>query len=298
MGRVLTVAAAQTGPVAEDAGEAMRQRGEELIEQAADAGASIVTFSELFMAPFFPNALRDDFDRFFMSSTDPSLRSLMAAARRRRISAIIPFAEKANGGYFNSALVCDGSGEVVGIYRKTHIPAYLPDDKPGGTGSFEKLYFAPGYELPVFTIGQLRFGIQICNDRLYPEGSRVLALKGAEVIFMPICYSTYSDPAGRAAIWEVPLRARAYENGAFVVAANRVGQEGERLHLGRSMIVDPRGSVLAEGGTESEELVIQQIDLDLTVRARKLFPWWRDRRPDLYRSLAAGSDPPDGGHSA
>ena len=86
----------------------------------------------------------------------------------------------------------------------------------------------------MFSVAGLRFGIQICNDRLYPEGSRVLALKGADLIFMPICYSTYSDPAHRAAIWEVPLRACAYENGVYVVAANRVGREGERQHLGRS----------------------------------------------------------------
>ena len=246
MANTITVAVAQTGPVQEHEQEAIGRRGEELMGQAAEAGAEIILFSELFMTPFFPNALRQDFNRFFMHPGDPVLRSLRSAARKHRIAAILPFAEKANEGYFNSAMVCDASGEVVGLYRKTHIPAYLPDDKPGGTGSYEKLYFAPGHELLVFTIGRLRFGIQICNDRLYPEGSRVLALKGADVIFMPICYSTYSDPAHRAGIWDVPLRSRAYENGAFVVAANRVGPEGQRNHLGRSMIVDPRGSILAE----------------------------------------------------
>lgn len=295
MARTIKVAAAQTGPVAGDRIDEMLPAAERMLEEAATAGVAILSFSELFMTPFFPNKLRTDFDRFFVSSTDPAFRKVVDIARRHGVAAVIPFAERAAAGYYNAAAVCDRRGEIVGIYRKTHIPAYLPDDKPGGTGSFEKLYFAPGESLPIFTLEGLRFGIQICNDRLYPEPSRVLALKGAELIFMPICYSTYSDPAHRSAIWDVPLRARAYENGVYVVAANRVGQEGERHHLGRSMIVDPRGTILTEAGTEREELITCEIDLDFVVRARKLFPWWRDRRPDLYGTLApaqtgAGTD--------
>jgi predicted amidohydrolase len=100
----------------------------------------------------------------------------------------------------------------------------------------------------VFDWQSIKFGIQICYDRLFPEPSRALALKGAEVIFMPICYSTYSDPAHRSTIWDVPLRSRAYENGVYVVAANRVGQEGQRNHLGRSMVVDPTGAIVCEAG--------------------------------------------------
>ena len=85
--------------------------------------------------------------------------------------------------------------------------------------------------------------------------------------------------------WEVPLRARAYENGCFVIAANRVGVEGPRHHLGRSMIVDPRGTILADAGTEREGLLVAEIDLDEVRKARKDFPWWRDRRPELYGAL-------------
>ena len=103
---------------------------------------------------------------------------------------------------------------------------------------------------------------------------------------MPICFSTYADPGRRASIWEVPLRARAYENGVWVLAANRVGVEGPRHHLGRSMVVDPRGMIASEAGTEGEELLVATIDLDEAVRARKDFPWWRDRRPDLYGPVA------------
>jgi len=181
--------------------------------------------------------------------------------------------------------VIDESGSVAGRYRKTHIPAYFPNPQAGGTGSYEKFYFTPGDALPVFSVAGTRIGVQICNDRLYPEGSRALALAGAELIAMPICFSTYSDPEHRASIWDVPLRARAYENGAFVLAANRVGIEGPRHHLGRSMLVDPRGTIIAEAGTREPELLTATIDLDDVTSARAKFPWWRDRRPDLYGSL-------------
>lgn len=114
----------------------------------------------------------------------------------------------------------------------------------------------------------------------------MLALKGAEIIFMPICYSTYSDPEHRNSAWDLVLRTRAYENGVFVVAANKVGQEGVRNHLGRSMIVDPKGKVMAEAGNSEPELIVQEIDLEQASLRRKAVPWWRDRRPDLYGALS------------
>jgi N-carbamoylputrescine amidase len=210
------------------------------------------------------------------------MAALRGFAARHGIGAVFGVAEAAEAGFFNSAVVVGPDGAIRGSYRKTHIPAYFPTDAPGGTGSFEKLYFAPGNGLPVFELVGMRFGVQICNDRLYPEPSRVLALAGAEAIVMPICFSTYADPGHRASIWEVPLRARAYENGVWVLAANRVGVEGPRHHLGRSMVVDPRGMIAAEAGTAGPELLALTIDLEAVVRARKDFPWWRDRRPDLY----------------
>jgi N-carbamoylputrescine amidase len=245
----------------------------------------LLCFGELFLAPFFPNRLEADFARYFMREDDPILAGMRDKARSLRVAMVLPFAERAAAGYFNAALVVDAAGEIRGRYRKTHIPAYFPDDGPGGTGSYEKFYFTPGDALPVFDVAGARVGIQICNDRLYPEGSRALALAGADVIAMPIAFSTYSDPAHRASIWDVPLRARAYENGVFVLASNRVGVEGPRHHLGRSMVVDPRGTIVAEAGTQAPELLVATIDLDEVTAARAKFPWWRDRRPDLYGPL-------------
>ena len=285
MARELVVAAAQTGPVAEPGEAAIVDAAHAMLDEGGRRGVRLMCFGELFLAPFFPNRLEEDFARYFMREDDPILDRLRARARELRIAMVLPFAERAAAGYFNTALVLDESGAVRGRYRKTHIPAYFPNERAGGTGSYEKFYFTPGDALPVFEVAGVRLGIQICNDRLYPEGSRALALAGAEVVAMPICFSTYSDPEHRASIWDVPLRARAYENGVFVLASNRVGVEGPRHHLGRSMIVDPRGTIVAEAGTRDTELLVATIDLDDVTAARAKFPWWRDRRPDLYGPL-------------
>ncbi|MGE0315256.1 MAG: carbon-nitrogen hydrolase family protein [Lautropia sp.] len=285
MSRPLTVAAAQTGPVATDDMRSMVPAALRMIEQAAEQEARILCFCELFLSPFFPNRLEADFDRYFIAPDDPLVREIVAAAAARQLALILPIGERAAAARFNAALVFDSTGRHLGTYRKTHIPAYFPNSRAGGTGSYERMYFTPGGALPVFDVDGVRIGVQICNDRLYPEGCRVLGMKGAEIVFMPICYSVYSDPAHRNAAWDLVLRARAYENGVFVVAANKVGSEGVRQHLGRSMIVDPKGSVLAEAGTQDECLLVSRIDIDEASIHRKAIPWWRDRRPDLYGPL-------------
>ena len=285
MARTLTLALAQTGPVLSEKIAAGVPRACELVHEAADSGADILCFGEVFLAPFFPNRLVEDFDHFFLQLPDPATDPIFEAAAKRGLALIFPYAEKTNSAYYNSALVVAGDGTHVGTYRKTHIPAYFPTELSGGTGSFEKFYFTPGDSLPIFDVAGAKVGIQICNDRLYPEPSRVLARRGAEIIFMPICYSTYGDVEHRIGIWDVPLRARAYENGVWVAAVNRVGTEEPRVHIGRSMVVDPRGSIVREGGMQSPELIIETIDLDAVTRQRKKFPWWRDTRPDLYDEI-------------
>ncbi|CAG1006847.1 beta-ureidopropionase [Burkholderiales bacterium] len=286
MPRTLTVAAAQTGPVLSEDMHSMVPTAIRMIDEAAERGVDILAFCELFLSPFFPNRLREDVDHFFVAPDCDVIRTIVDAARRRHVALVLPFGERAAAGRFNAALVVDADGRTVGTYRKVHIPAYFPNERPGGTGSYERMYFTPGDDLPVFDVAGSRIGVQICYDRQFPEGSRALVLKGAEILFMPICYSVYGDPEHRAEAWEIPLRARAFENGVFVVAANKVGSEGVRRHLGKSMIVSPEGRILASAGTTGEELVVQAIDLDEASIPRKRMPWWRDRRPDLYRSLA------------
>jgi predicted amidohydrolase len=285
MPRPITIALAQTGAVlTEDPADGIPEACR-LLDAAAAAGAQLVCFGELFLTPFFPNRLREDFDHLFLSLPGPVTDPFFERARELGLAVIFPYGEKTASAYYNSARVVDAAGKHVGTYRKTHIPAYFPTELQGGTGSFEKFYFTPGDALPVFEVAGARIGIQICNDRLYPEPSRVLARRGAEIIFMPICYSTYGDPEHRVGIWEVPLRSRAYENGVWVAAANRVGTEEPRVHIGRSMVVDPRGTIVREAGMQEPELLVETIDLDAVPRQRKRFPWWRDARPDLYDDI-------------
>jgi beta-ureidopropionase len=286
MGRTIKVAAAQTGPVLSEDMAPGVEVACRMVREAAQQGADIICFSELFLTPFFPNQLRADYEHFFLELPNRLTDSLLETARRHSIGLIFPFGEKVGQYYYNAAAVFDRAGKHLGTYRKIHIPAILPSNAKGGTGSYEKFYFTPGDALPVFEVEGMRFGIQICYDRKFPEGSRVLALKGAEIIFMPICAATYGETVLRGDTWELPLQCRAYENGVFVVAVNRAGNENGRRHIGKSMIVNPVGAhVMAVAGVDEPQLLVQELDLDAVAAAQKSLPWWRDRRPDLYKHL-------------
>ena len=187
MPRMITLAAAQTGPVNQDDWRPNVAGACKMIEEAGRRKVDILSFSELFLTPFFPNRLTKDYDKFFVTLDEPELQPIFKAAVDARVALLFPFGEKNGRHYHNSCLVTDKAGKRLGIYRKTHIPAILPSNLPGGTGSYEKFYFSPGTDFPVFDLCGTRIGIQICYDRKYPEGSRLLALKGAEILFMPIC---------------------------------------------------------------------------------------------------------------
>ena len=285
MARKITVAAAQTGPVL----GGMRDGVEAacaMVREGARQRVDIVCFPEVFLTPFFPNRLIQNYEKHFLTLPSPVTDPLFAVARAGKVMLIFGYAERDGAYFYNSAAVFDRAGRLVGTYRKTHIPAYFPSELRGGTGSYEKFYFSPGTTLPVFELEGLRFGIQICNDRLYPEPSRKLALKGAEIIFMPIAYATYGNDNYRVAIWDLPLQARAFDNGVFVVAANRVGEESGRRHIGMSAIVNPLGGrIMKQATMDGPELLVAEIDLDDVDKARRSLPWWRDRRPDLYGNL-------------
>jgi predicted amidohydrolase len=288
MARMITLGAAQTGPVNQDDWRPNVAGACAMIEEAGRRKVDILSFSELFLTPFFPNRLTRDYDKFFVTLDEPELAPIFRTAVEQRVALVFPFGEKNGRHYHNSCLVTDKNGKRLGIYRKTHIPAILPSDQPGGTGSYEKFYFSPGTEFPVFDLCGTKIGIQICYDRKYPEGSRLLALKGAEILFMPICAATYGETKLRGNTWELPLQARAYENGVYVVAVNRCGLEQGRNHIGRSMIVDPVGAdIVAVASSDKPELLVATVDLDNVAAAQTSLPWWRDRRPELYSPLAA-----------
>lgn len=279
----MIVAAAQTGPVLTDDLGAGVEEAVRLIIRAAERGANLIAFSELFLTPFFPNRLEADFERWFAEIHDPRLKPIFKSAQQNNIAVVLPFAEKCGSSFYNSAALIGPDGEVIGVYRKVHIPAIFPSLAEGGTGSYEKFYFAPGNELPVFDVKGTRVGIQICYDRKFPEASQMLAAKGAQIVVMPICAATYGESSLREDTWELPLRARSYDSGVFVVAVNRAGNEHGRRHIGRSMIIDPVGAkIVCEAGTDRSELLTATLDLEHVRVAQTSLPWWRDRRNELY----------------
>jgi predicted amidohydrolase len=286
MGRTITVAAGQTGPVLSEDMSRGVEAACRLVQQAAQQGAEVICFSELFLTPFFPNTLTQEYERFFLELPSPVTEPLFDLAREKRMAMIFPYGERSGSYFYNAARVVDRQGRHLGTYRKTHIPAIFPSNLKGGTGSYEKLYFAPGQDLPVFDLDGVPIGIQICYDRKFPEGSRSLALDGARIIFMPICAASYGETKFRVDTWELPLRSCAYENGVFVVAVNRAGDEHGRRHIARSMIVGPVGAeIMAVAESDEDELLICTLDLEEVDRAQKSLPFWRDRRPDLYGRL-------------
>jgi predicted amidohydrolase len=283
MARKITVAAAQTGPVLTDDIRQGIQEACSLIEQAAAENAEVICFSELFLTPFFPNRLEKNFSKWFMTLPDERTRPLFDAAARQNMAVVFPYGEQDGRHYYNSTAVIDEDGRLLGTYRKTHIPAVFPSNLQGGTGSYEKFYFTPGDSYPVFQVKGVKIGIQICYDRKFPEGSRALAMQGAEILFMPVCAASYGETKLRDDTWDLPLRARAYENGTFVVAVNRAGDEDGRRHLGRTMIINPIGAeIIGEAGEDDPQLIIRTLDLDDVTTAQTSLPWWRDRRPELY----------------
>jgi beta-ureidopropionase len=284
--RTITVAAAQTGPVRGDDMKPGIDRACAMIEEAAGRKAEIICFSELFLTPFFPNRLDPDYHKWFLRLPSEVTRPLFDLAKRYGIAVVFPYGERDGSYFYNAAAVVDAAGRMLGTYRKVHIPAIFPSNLDGGTGSYEKFYFTPGSGLPVFDLGTVKIGVQICYDRKFPEGSRSLALQGAEILFMPICAASYGETRLRDKTWDIPLRARAYENGTFVVAVNRSGNEHGRRHLGRSMVIGPIGAeILAEAGEDEPELLVRTLDLDEVAIAQRSLPWWRDRRPEIYGAL-------------
>lgn len=283
----IKVGVVQQGPILDNDRGKLIERITNLLNEAGMKNVNIITLCETALGPFFPPKLTQEYEHNFISISDQIIHPIIQAARDHNMVIILPFAEKDWNYYYNSAAVIDADGTILGKYRKIHIPAILPSDLPGGTGSYEKLYFTPGnLGHPVFETRYGKIGIQICYDRKYPEGSRILAIKGAQMIFMPVAAATYGEESYRSDTWDLPIRCRAYENGVFVIAANRAGNENGRNHMGRSMIVSPIGAkVLVEGSSNNEELVITDIDLDDVQSAQKSLPWWRDRRPSKYMEL-------------
>jgi N-carbamoylputrescine amidase len=250
------------------------------VEEAARKGAQVICLPELFRSPYF--CQRDDLAE---TVPGPSTERLAAVARKAGVSVVVPLFEKrAPGLYHNSVVVLD-QGDRVGMYRKMHIP-----DDPS---FYEKFYFTPGdLGFKAFDTRAGRIGTLICWDQWYPEGARLTALQGAQVIFYPtaIGWHPHEKAAHGAAqrdAWKTIQRGHAIANGVFVAAVNRVGHEGDPglEFWGTSFLCDPFGQMVAEASTDKEEILIGEIDLARIEEVRRNWPFLRDRRIDAYRGI-------------
>ena len=254
----------------------------EAIRQAAEEGANIICLQELFTTQYFCNQHDEDNFDLAIPIDGKLVAKLCELAAELKVVLIAPFFEKRTKGvYHNSLVVINSDGSVLGNYRKIHIP-----DDPG---FHEKYYFTPGDEesgLPVFDTEFGAIGALICWDQWYPEAARILALKGAEIIFYPTAIGMLKKESRKQKkvfkdAWVTIQRSHAIANGCFVVAVNRVGKENGTKFWGNSMVVGPFGQIIDEAG-EKEEIVISEIDLNDIEPQRREWPFFRDRRIDLY----------------
>jgi len=270
--------------------DANLQKAAALVEEAAERGADVVCLPELFRSQYF--CQREDAALFDLAETvpGPTTETLGKVAKARGVVIVAPiFERRAAGVYHNSAAVIDATGEVVGLYRKMHIP-----DDPA---YYEKFYFAPGdLGFRAFDTRAGRIATLICWDQWYPEGARLAALQGPSVLFYPTAIGWHPAekvPFGteQREAWRTIQRSHAIANGVYVAAVNRVGFEktapaSAGLEFwGSSFICDPLGVVLAEAATGREEILLAEIDLARIEDVRRNWPFLRDRRIDAYAGI-------------
>jgi len=266
------------------------QKAVALVEEAAQSGAEVICLPELFQTQYF--CQREDIALFDLADTvpGPTTETLSKIAKARGVVIVAPlFERRAPGVYHNSAAIIDANGEVVGLYRKMHIP-----DDPA---YYEKFYFTPGdLGFRAFNTQVGRIATLICWDQWYPEGARLAALQGPSILFYPTAIGWHPaekeqyGPSQRDA-WRTIQRGHAIANGVYVAAVNRVGLEktsdaGAGLEFwGSTFICDPFGVVLAEASTEREETLLVEIDLARIEDVRRNWPFLRDRRIDAYSQI-------------
>ncbi len=253
----------------------------------AKDGAELVCLQELFASPYFCQSEDSELFELAEPIPGPSTEALTKAARAAGVTVVVPlFERRARGLYHNSLVVVGPQGELLGTYRKMHIP-----DDPL---FYEKYYFAPGdlgfcaFETPKAKVGPL-----ICWDQWYPEAARLTALAGADVLCYPTAIGWHPAEkaefgAAQLSAWQTIQRSHAIANGVFVVAVNRVGHEGPKDggldFWGHSFVADPFGVVLAEAG-EGEQTLVVDCDLSRIEFVRRNWPFLRDRRVDAYGDI-------------
>jgi N-carbamoylputrescine amidase len=255
---------------------------EKFVREAARRGAQVILPSELFQGIYF--CTRQDpkwFETAHAAREHPCVVALAKLARELGVAIPISFFEKDGPRYYNSIAMADADGEILGVYRKSHIP--------DGPGYQEKYYFRPGDTgFKAWTTKHGKIGVGICWDQWYPEAARAMVLQGAEVLFYPTAIGTepYDLALDTHLQWQRAMQGHAVSNAVPIVAANRIGEEDnegtKQKFYGHSFIADHRGELVESFGERDEGVLVHNFDLGLAETYRAEWGFFRDRRTDLY----------------
>ncbi len=301
MSRILTVAAAQMGPIARNETRASAvRRMIDMMRQAKSLGAEIVVFPELTLTTFFPRWFMEDqatIDAFFeREMPNQDTQPLFDMARELEIGFYLGYAElvEENGQqhHYNAAILVDGSGVIVGRYRKVHLPGHAQNEPWRSFQHLEKRYFETGnLGFPVFDAFDGKMGMCICNDRRWPETFRVMGLQGVELIMLGYNTPVHYPPAPEHDHLQdfhnhLVMQAGAYQNGTWIIGVAKAGKEEDCDLIGGTCIIAPTGEIVAQCKSLEDEVITYQCDLD---RCREIqdniFNLAEHREPASYRLI-------------
>lgn len=298
MPNILTVGVAQLGPIARrDTRASVVVRLLELMRQAHASGCKVVTFPEMALTTFFPRWMMEDeaeVDSYFETSMpSPDTAPLFEEAGRLGIGFYLGYCELAyEGGQkrrYNSSVLVDQRGTIVGKYRKVHVLGNRVVDPSLPYQHLEPYYFTQGnLGFPAFDAFGVRVGMAICNDRRWPETYRSVAMKGADLLLLgfntPAQLPDWPDQNELRLLHHLlPMQSAAYQNGLWVCAAGKAGNEENEMLMGHSVIVAPTGEVVATTLSLGDELITYRCNMDLSPYYKSFFDFARNRRPDQYQ---------------
>lgn len=301
MSRVLTVAAAQLGPIARNESRASAvRRMIALMHEARASGAQLVVFPELALTSFFPRwylSEQAEIDAFFETEMPgPETRPLFETAASLGVGFYLGYAELAREAgiarHFNTSILVDAGGRIVGKYRKVHLPGHSEYEAWRPFQHLEKRYFEVGnLGFPVYRAFDANMGMCICNDRRWPETFRVMGLQGAELVMLGYNTPVHYPPAPEHDHLQcfhnhLVLQAGAYQNGTWVVGVAKAGREEGCDLIGQSCIIAPTGEIVAQCSTLQDELVLARCDLDRCREIQQnIFNFALHRNPESYRLI-------------
>ena len=264
-----------------------------MIDDAVRENAEFVLLPEYWSTGFFPAQRKYKLYDLAAPDDGPAMAALREKACEHRIHIVGGFYERDGSDlYYNTAMLIGPEGQIIGKYRKTHIGGerhVVIDGELVTDLGIESIYFRTGSKFPVFRVGEWSVGIMLCYDTYFPEAARCLALAGAEVILAPFGISDT-----KKTIWKELLATRAFENIAYIAAANNIGHvpavDIDMVMGGRSIVFDPLGERIAEASYDREEVLCLELDRDHLIYARRLHFMFRDRRPEAYGIISTPTD--------